>query len=126
MEEKIKWDFRALDLEHVGRISIQSALFLFKAVHGDRFSQAYWKKFVGSRSNPDEDVNFDEVKIHLCNIPEYASGNSDEDFVQQNEKIKKLADNRNYVNHAQLQNLQVWFIRERIIIAEEIFLRYIA
>ena len=37
--ESIRWDFRALDRQDVGRIGISDALFLFQSVHGARMSQ---------------------------------------------------------------------------------------
>ena len=88
MEEKIKWDFRALDVENVGRLPLKSALFLFKAVHNDKFSQRYWKTFLDSRLDPEADVSFDEIKIHLCNVPEFASGNGDQEYLEQENNIK--------------------------------------
>lgn len=106
MEEKVKWDFRALDVEDVGRISIKSALFLFKAVHGNRFSQAYWRKFLEGRVNPDEDVCFDEAKLFLCNVPEFASANTDEDYLEQEKAIAERVQQKDYENHSELQKLQ--------------------
>lgn len=108
MEEKVKWDFRALDVEDVGRISIKSALFLFKAVHGNRFSQADWRKFLEGRVNPDEDVCFDEAKLFLCNVPEFASANTDEDYLEQEKAIAERVQQKDYENHSELQKLQVF------------------
>ena len=112
MEEKIKWDFRALDLHNTGRISIKSALFLFKAVHGDRFSQRCWNSFIENRlAPPDSDVSFDEVKIHLCNIPEFASGNGDEEYFEQEQNITANSLDNLENKHKHLMDMQVFICR---------------
>lgn len=107
MEEKIKWDFRALDVEDIGRISVKSALFLFKAVHGDRFSQRYWNSFIDSRLDPSSDVNFDEVKLYLCNIPEFASSNGDQEYIEEENNIRENAMKRLVGDHKDLLDMQV-------------------
>ena len=107
MEEKIKWDFRALDKEDNGRISLESALFLFKAVHGDKFSQRYWNLFADSRLDPYEDVYFDEIKLFLCNIPEYASSNGDQEYFQQQQVVRENAKKLLEEEHQILENIQV-------------------
>ncbi|PFX16028.1 hypothetical protein AWC38_SpisGene19720 [Stylophora pistillata] len=68
LEEKISWDFKALDVEGKGRISLKTALLLFKAVHNELFSMKTWRSFVSHREYPDEDVCFDEIKMFLCNL----------------------------------------------------------
>ena len=110
MEEKIKWDFRALDVENKGRISLESALFLFKAVHGDRFSQRYWNLFVESRLDPYSDVYFDEIKLCLCNIPDFASSNGDQEFRNQNQQVRENAKKQLEEELKILTKLQVSFL----------------
>eukprot|EP00111_Clytia_hemisphaerica_P002852 TCONS_00008039-protein len=106
MEEKIKWDFRALDKEDNGRISLESALFLFKAVHGEKFSQRYWNLFADSRLDPYEDVYFDEIKLFLCNIPEYASSNGDQEYFQQQLAVRENAKKLLEEEHQILEKIQ--------------------
>jgi len=98
MEEKIKWDFRALDKENVGRISLEAALFLFKAVHGNKFSQRYWNLFAENRLDPYEDVYLDEIKLFLCNIPEFAS---------QQKSVREQSEKLLQEDHKLLEKLQV-------------------
>ena len=107
MEEKIKWDFRALDMENVGRISLEAALFLFKAVHGDKFSQRYWNLFADNRLDPYEDVYLDEIKLFLCNIPEFASGNGDREFLEQQKSVREQSEKLLEEDHKLLEKLQV-------------------
>lgn len=109
MEEKIKWDFRALDVENKGRISLESALFLFKAVHGDKFSQRYWNLFEESRLDPYSDVYFDEIKLCLCNIPEFASSNGDQEFRNQKQQVRENAKEQLEEELKILTKLQVCF-----------------
>ncbi|RMX39987.1 hypothetical protein pdam_00022972 [Pocillopora damicornis] len=68
LEEKISWDFKSLDIEGKGRISLKTALLLFKAVHNELFSMKTWRSFVSQREYPDADVCFDEIKMFLCNL----------------------------------------------------------
>lgn len=107
MEEKIKWDFCALDLESNGRISLESTLFLFKAIHNNRFSNNYWEKFLSERRNPDADVCLDEVKLYLCNIPEHdVDNNSDQDYEMCEKYLKNKSEVEKYDEYQQLQKLQ--------------------
>lgn len=109
MEEKIKWDFRALDVENKGRLALESALFLFKAVHGERFSQRFWNMFVESRLDPYGDVYFDEIKLFLCNIPDFASGNGNEEFQKQQHQVREKAKMQLEDELKILMKLQVFF-----------------
>ena len=112
MEEKIKWDFRALDVENNGRISPESALFLFKAVHGDRFSQRFWNLFVESRLDPYGDVYFDEIKLFLCNIPDFASSNGKQEFISQQQQLREKAKKQLQEELKLLKNLQVGLYKQ--------------
>ena len=107
MEERIKWDFCALDLENIGRIPLETTLFLFKAIHNDRFSIKYWETFIENRRNPEADVCLEEVKLYLCNIPEYdVNCISDEDYVKGEQILKSKTNSKNYNAYIQLQGLQ--------------------
>ena len=68
LEEKIYWDFKTVDVEGKGRISLSTALFLFKSVHNELFSMKSWRSFLSSREFPEADVSFDEIKVFLCNL----------------------------------------------------------
>ena len=107
MEERNKWDFCAIDVDNIGRISIQSALFLSKAVHGERFSLQNWKQFLSERDNPFDDISYDEMKLFLCNIPEYGLENSDVEYTKQEMELNKLGNDTNLRMHHKLRKLQV-------------------
>lgn len=109
MEERNKWDFCAIDVENIGRISIQSALFLSKAVHGEKISLQNWKQFLSERDNPFDDISYDEMKLFLCNIPESRSANSDEEYTRQEMELNKLGNDTNLRMHQALKKLQVNF-----------------
>ncbi|KAL4226590.1 hypothetical protein ACF0H5_014574 [Mactra antiquata] len=68
-EEQAYWDFQALDYTGRNRIGLRETLWLFKEIHGDRFSLATWRRFLGGREFPDSDVYFNEIRFWLCDIP---------------------------------------------------------
>ena len=109
MEEQIRWDFCALDVEKVGRISIQSALFLFKAVLGERFSKRFWKRFLDSRIDSCKDICFEEIKITLCSIPDFAAADSERDYDQQNRLVSDQVQQNIYRMFKELEDSQVSF-----------------
>lgn len=109
LEEKIYWDFRALDFEGNNRISIESTLFLFKAVHEEKFSLKTWNNFVKHRFDPTSDVSFDEVKIFLCNLPVGGPCDDGEYFNERDEVSRKHADEE-YSIVKELRDLQVRLI----------------
>lgn len=107
LEDKIYWDFRALDFEGNSRISIDSTLFLFKAVHEEKFSLKTWNNFVQQRFDPSSDVSFDEVKIFLCNIP--VGGPCDDDeFLQERDEVNRRHAEDGYNTVKELRDLQVF------------------
>lgn len=106
LEDKIYWDFKTLDFEGSDRISIESTLFLFKAVHEDDFSLKTWNSFLKQRSQPENDVSFDEVKLFLCNLP--LGGPCEEnDYMQEREELEKRCCNTEYNTVKELEQLQV-------------------
>ncbi|KXJ12055.1 hypothetical protein AC249_AIPGENE28759 [Exaiptasia diaphana] len=107
LEEKIYWDFRALDFEGNNRISIESTLFLFKAVHEETFSLKTWNDFIKQRLNPSSDVSFDEVKIFLCNLP--VGGPCDDgEFMQERDEVTKRNAEDSYRTVKELRDLQIF------------------
>ncbi|EDO46860.1 predicted protein, partial [Nematostella vectensis] len=95
LEDKIYWDFRALDYEGTNRISIKSALFLFKSVHEDYFSIRTWKAFLDQRERPESDVSFDEIKIFLCNLP-VGGPCEEEEFYKEDESVERMRCDKEY------------------------------
>lgn len=61
LEERLQWDFRALDKTGDHRLPLSDVLTLFKLTQGDQFSMAAWNKFLKSRDQPNDEVCFDEV-----------------------------------------------------------------
>ncbi len=107
LENKIKWDFNALDCNCDDRISLQSALFLFKSVHVEKFSINLWNSFLSSRARPEEEVSFHEIKMFLCNIPQDISF-SHETYDQYSNQVKENQIERDYNFH---QSLIAWQVR---------------
>ena len=110
LEEKIYWDFKTLDVEGKGRISLKTALLLFKAVHNELFSMKTWRSFVSQREYPDADVCFDEIKMFLCNLVD--GGPCDkEEFDEEEKAVGVQCCNNEYRNLKELEKLQVhgWF-----------------
>ena len=108
LEEKVSWDFKCLDMDKNGRISLQSALFLFKTVHDKRFSLKLWNSFLSSRYRPEDEVSFDEIRLFLCNIPTFdASG--DQDYLQYHSQVRENQKERDYNLHQSLVAWQVCF-----------------
>ena len=106
LEEKIIWDFKTLDMEGNGRISLKSTLFLFKTVHGEYFSLKTWQTFVRERKGNEDGVSFDEIKMFLCNLP--SGGPCDEgEFLDAESELEREMCNRDYQNFRDLQALQV-------------------
>eukprot|EP00794_Sanderia_malayensis_P006079 gene6079-6782_t len=104
LENQIKWDFNALDGNCDGRISLQSALFLFKSVHVDKFSVYLWNSFLSTRPRPEEEVSFHEIKMFLCNIPQHISVNEDE-YDEYSNQVKQNQIERDYNMH---QSFVAW------------------
>ena len=105
LEDRIIWDFRTLDIEGCGRISLKAALFLFKTVHGDNFSLKTWQSFVKERDKKDG-ISFDDIKMFLCNFP--AGGRCDDgEFREEERELEREICNKDYQNFRDLQALQV-------------------
>ena len=104
LEEKVKWDFKALDLENKGRISPDSTLFLMKSVHGDSFSVRQWNAFLSSRIRPEADVSYSEIRMLLCNLPKYDASNDDEYF----ELLSETSEREKSKNYDVYNSLLAW------------------
>ena len=109
LEEKVYWDFKTVDVEGKGRISLKTALFLFKAVHNDLFSMKTWRSFLSQREIPEADICFEEIKMFLCNLVD--GGPCDEEEFDEEEKAVSLrvCDNK-YANLKELEKLQVMYM----------------
>ena len=104
LEAKVLWDFKALDLDKDGRISLQSALFLCKTVHDKKFSLKLWNSFLSSRYRPEDDVSFDEIRMFLCNIPEFEPS-EEREYTHYSVQIRENQKERDYNLH---QSLVAW------------------
>lgn len=106
LEEKIYWDFKTVDVEGKGRISLKAALLLFKAVHNELFSMKTWRSFLSQREYPELDVCFDEIKMFLCNLVD--GGPCDkEEFDEEEKAISLQCCDNEYTNLKELEKLQV-------------------
>ena len=106
LEEKISWDFKSLDVEGKGRISLKTALLLFKAVHNELFSMKTWRSFVSQREYPDADVCFDEIKMFLCNLVDGGPCEKEE-FNEEERDVGLRCVENEYRNLKELEKFQV-------------------
>ena len=66
-----QWEFQFLDCHWKGEISEKDALFLFKAVHGNRFVMHSWETFLHGRAERSgSKVTWEEIEVPLCDIPD--------------------------------------------------------
>lgn len=108
VEEKVYWDFKAVDVEGKGRISLKTALMLFKAVHNELFSMRTWRSFLSQREIPEADVCFDEIKMFLCNLVD-GGPCDDEEYDEEEKSIGLRVCNNKYENLKELEKLQVMY-----------------
>ena len=106
LEEKIKWDFKALDNDCDNRISLQAASFLFKSVHVQKMSITHWNMFLSSRIRPEDEVSFHEMKMFLCNIP-VQDPSDNEDYSLFSRQLSQGQIDRGYLLHESLFAMQV-------------------
>ena len=106
LEDKVYWDFKAVDVEGKGRISLKTALMLFKAVHNELFSMKTWRSFLTQRAVPEADVSFEELKMFLCNLVD--GGPCDEqEFGEEEKAVSLRVCNNKYESLKELEKLQV-------------------
>ena len=106
LEESIHWDFKCLDVSGSGRISLESALLLFKCVHGDDFSLKTWNNFLSSRPKSFSDVSFDEIKLWLCDLPT-GGPCEEEEYLDEKEALETRRGEQFYEEWSELDRLQV-------------------
>lgn len=67
LREKLYWDFRLLDVQNEGSISLEKARVMFKEVQGDEF-ESFWKLFEEQQIVPKNEVYFEEIELFLCQV----------------------------------------------------------
>ena len=82
----------SLDRNGEHKISIRDALLLMKATHGSQFSLRNWKRFQASRSVPNGDVYFDEIKMWLCAQPKGEPASSNEVTAEEDRLVNEKHD----------------------------------
>ncbi|XP_077983007.1 uncharacterized protein LOC144437842 isoform X2 [Glandiceps talaboti] len=105
LEQKLWWDFKALDKTGTDTISVKDALFLFKATHEDKFSMHAWQKFMESRNFSNDAISFHEVRMWLCAIPEEQPSNETE-FTEESEKLETEKINHDLKHFKHFKTLQ--------------------
>ena len=110
LEKNIRWEFKFLDKEESGRISLSEALFLFKTVQGSGFTLASWQLFLSQRSNSMCGyVTCDElVQALLTNNSSMGGtmlGTSYEDYVSNKQELSRMALERKQAIYSDLQKL---------------------
>ena len=63
----------------------------------------------------EDEICFDEIKLHLCNIPEFASGNSDNEYLIQEKQLKEAKNVKDYQTHNELKTFQVCKLLEGVL-----------
>ena len=110
LEKNIRWEFKFLDKEESGRISLSDALFLFKSVQRSGFTLASWQLFLSERSNSMCDyVTCDElVQALLANSSSVGNtmpGTSYEDYISNKQELSRMARERKQAIYSNLQKL---------------------
>ena len=67
-----QWEFQLLDPEGLKSITQEDGLFLFKAVHKERFMMKSWQAFLAGRLLSGTRITWAEIEVPLCDIPEWA------------------------------------------------------
>ncbi|XP_066283910.1 trichohyalin-like isoform X2 [Branchiostoma lanceolatum] len=106
LEEKVYWDFQALDRDGSHRLHLNDALLLFRATHGEKFSFQTWNKFVASRVDPNDDVCFDEMKMWLCMLPEDGDPCGEEEAEKEEEDLINKRTEMDWEEREELLKLQ--------------------
>ena len=88
-EDTARWDFAALDKTGNGRITVTDALLLFKMTHGDGFSLRTCNEFLASRTDPVNDLCFDDVRLLLCALPSDDAACSAKDLEEEEKRLEK-------------------------------------
>ena len=115
LEKSIRWEFRFLDKNESGRISLSDALFLFKTVQGSGFSLAGWQLFLSQRSNRMHNyITCDELLQQLLSDVGRSSPASNtllaghtsyEDYVSNKKELSRMALERKWAIYNDLQKL---------------------
>ncbi|XP_078596993.1 uncharacterized protein LOC144873475 isoform X1 [Branchiostoma floridae x Branchiostoma japonicum] len=106
LEEKVYWDFQALDRDGSHRLRPNDALLLFRATHGEKFSFRTWNEFVASRVDPEDDVCFDEMKMWLCMLPEEGDPCGEEEAQKEEEELVNKRTQMDWEEREELLKLQ--------------------
>lgn len=111
LEKNIRWEFKFLDKEGSGRISLSDALFLFKTAQGNKFSLASWQLFLAQRSNSMCDyVTCDELVQTLLASDGHVGSNilphtSFDDYMSNKQELSRMALERKQAIYSDLQKL---------------------
>lgn len=111
LEKSIRWEFKFLDTEGAGRISLSDALFLFKSVQSSGFSLARWQLFLSQRSNSMHDyVTCDELVQELCDHSNSHAGDTImatpfDDYMSSKIELNRIALERKHAVYNDLQKL---------------------
>lgn len=112
VEKNIRWEFKFLDKEGSGRISLSDALFLFKSVQGSEFTLASWQLFLSQRPNITWNyVTCDELVDALLAGGSSAGGmtkmatTSFDDYMSNKLELSRMALERKQTIYSELQKL---------------------
>ena len=70
--QSAQWEFQLLDAEGLKSITEEDGLFLFRAVHKERFMVKSWQAFLAGRLLSGTRITWAEIEVPLCDIPEWA------------------------------------------------------
>ncbi|XP_070559138.1 trichohyalin-like isoform X2 [Ptychodera flava] len=104
LEQKLLWDFKALDTTGTSTISVKDALLLFRATHEEKFSISTWRKFMKSRDFSSDPVSFHEIRMWLCSIPT-GDPMTESEFQEEKEKLESELRRRESKRYEQAKQL---------------------
>lgn len=96
LQDKIIWEFRALDGKRTGKIKPADALLVFKSVLGSRFSLATWYTFTCDRGSSSADVTLDEITEFLVAQPPSGHPASLDDYLSTEQELRRRRAQRDF------------------------------
>ena len=106
-EDKVRWDFAALDQTGNNLITVKDGLLLFKLTLGDEFSLQLWNAFLAARVDPLADLCFDDVRLLLCDLPPDGSVCSPQEMLDEEMRLEKEKEDKLRDESEALQKRQV-------------------
>ncbi len=102
LQDKIIWEFRALDSKRTGKIKPAAALLIFKSVLGSRFSLATWYAFICDRGSSSADVALGEIERFLVAQPPSGHPASFDDYLSTEQELRRKRVQRDFKKYTMM------------------------